>query len=94
MYYNYFIRFKVSLAIINSSSVGTIKTLTLEPSLLMSTFLPLTAFFVLSILMPKKVNPSQTASLVSGEFSPSPAVNTIQSTPLLQQRKNHILSTL
>ena len=53
----------------------------MHPGLDISLILPLTLLASLSTSTPKNSNPFKHSSLVSGPFSPTPAVNTIASTP-------------
>ena len=66
----------MSLAIINSSLVGITNAFTLHPGLDISLTFPLTLLASLSTSTPRYSNPFKHASLVSGPFSPTPAVKT------------------
>ena len=82
VYYNTaFTKLKVSVAIINSSSVGTTSTFIGESSVDICTSSHLIAFFSSSNLIHRYVNLSQIFFLISGQFSQTHAVNIIESTP-------------
>ena len=71
----------VSRAIISSSLVGMTQTVTLESSAEMMASLPRVLFFSGSSLTPRNSRPSQMRARMEAEFSPTPAVNTRQSSP-------------
>lgn len=75
------LRNKVSLAIINSSFVGTTYTSTAESGVLIFLNSPNTLFASGSILMPRQARFSQTLALVGILFSPTPAVKQMTSAP-------------
>jgi hypothetical protein len=70
----------VSVAIINSSSVGTTSTFTFESFVERITSSHLIAFFSSSIVIHMYANLSQILFLMIGQFSQTQAVNTIEST--------------
>ena len=71
----------VSLAIINSSSVGINATFAVESAAEIMAASRVRSFTSLSILMPIHSKFLQTSSLSQGLFSAMPAVNTLRSTP-------------
>ena len=77
----YFTKFAVSFAIINSSSVGTIQTFTLESFVEISLSTAFTSFAYRSNSTPIHFNCSQIIFLSSGPLSPTPPANAITSTP-------------
>ena len=71
----------VSWAIISSSSVGMRRTFTLESGAEITVSLPRTLLAAASIFTPMNSSPEATAMRVLPSFSPTPAVNTMASTP-------------
>ena len=71
----------VSMAIMSSSSVGMSSTYTLESAEEMTVSLPRTLLASASIFTPMNSRPEATAMRVAASFSPTPAVNTMASTP-------------
>ena len=65
----------------SSSLVGMTQTVTLESGVEMMTSSPRSLFFSASSLTPRYSRPSQMDARMELEFSPTPAVKTMQSTP-------------
>ena len=73
----------VSLAIINSSSVGMRQTVTFEPFLEMIRSSPRTLLASSSSSIPRKLRPFMISARIYGSFSPMPAVKTRISIPFI-----------
>ena len=71
----------VSWAIMSSSSVGMSSTFTLESAAEMTVSLPRTLLAAASIFTPMNSRPEAMFMRVLASFSPTPAVNTMASTP-------------
>ena len=77
----YLVSAAVSCAIMSSSLVGMTQTVTLESGVEITTSSPRSLFFSGSSLTPRYSRPSQIDARMEPEFSPTPAVKTMQSTP-------------
>ena len=77
----YLVSAAVSCAIMSSSLVGMTQTVTLESDVEITTSSPRSLFFSGSSLTPRYSRPSQMDARMEPEFSPTPAVKTMQSTP-------------
>ena len=78
----------VLLAIISSSFVGIMNKSILDASVEIFLTTPRQSFKSRSILIPNQASFSATTFLTSDEFSPPPAVNTIESKPPIVEAKS------